>query len=72
MVDKYIITYICTKINYLVFYMAQSANTFNSLQPIYKESYSDTKKNKKKEKESRFSKIRAKLLKDWKPKKVGM
>jgi len=52
--------------------MAQSANTFGSLQPIYKESYAGSENKKKKEKESRFSKIRAKLLKDWKPKKVGM
>jgi len=38
--------------------MANSANTFTSLQPIMKESYSDSKKPKKKK---RFSKLKEKL-----------
>jgi len=50
--------------------MSDNANTFNSLKPIYKEGYSDV--SKKKKSKGKFSRIRAKILKDWKPKKVGM
>ena len=49
--------------------MANNANTFNSLNPIYKESYANPTKKKSK---GKFAKIKEKLLKDWKPKKVGM
>ena len=47
--------------------MSKSANTFQSLKPIYKESYSDQSPKKKK---SSFERLKKKLLKDWKPKKL--
>lgn len=47
--------------------MASTVNTFTSMKPIYKESYAGSKKKK-----SNFDKLRNKLLKGWKPKKVGM
>jgi hypothetical protein len=49
--------------------MSKAANDFESLKPIYKESYAGEKKNTKKQS---FDKLRKKLLKDWKPKKVGL
>jgi hypothetical protein len=46
--------------------MARSSNTFDSLKPIYKESYAD-----KSRKKPKFKKLRDKILKNWKPKKLG-
>ena len=43
--------------------MVSSANTFTSMNPIFKESYPGSKKDKKKKK-SRFEKLRAKFKKD--------
>lgn len=50
--------------------MSKNTNDFESLKPIYKESYSDARKKKKKY--ETFDKLRKKLLKNWNPKKVGL
>lgn len=46
--------------------MSQSSNTFDSLKPVYKESYAKNSRKKPK-----FKKLRDKILKNWKPKKLG-
>jgi hypothetical protein len=46
--------------------MANSANTFQSLKPIYKQSYAGP--SSKKKKKSSFEKLKKRILKDWKPK----
>jgi hypothetical protein len=46
--------------------MSKSANTFQSLKPIYKQSYAG---GKPKDKKKSFERLKKKILKDWKPKK---
>lgn len=48
-----------------------TANTATTLSSTLKESYANGEKRRKKSK-GRFGRLRDKLLKDWKPKKVGM